>query len=113
MEITKCGVEKKSHKYDNLEDVRNLFIDVKVGLFGTYVENFEKFPDKLQKLNEKALSYYQQLKNKKYVNFKGWIIFYKLYCTENVIYYLENFVILNLPIIAKIFFKLRRRILKI
>ena len=36
----------------------------------------------------------------------------KLYKTETFKYYIENFIILNLPILASIPFKLRRLILK-
>lgn len=106
------GSNHTSHKYTKLNQVRELFINVKYQLFNTYVKNSSIFTKDLQKQNEKALKYFEMLKNKKYINFRGWNVFYKLYKTETFKYYIENFIILNLPILASIPFKLRRLILK-
>ena len=106
------GSNHTSHKYTKLNQVRELFIDVKYQLFNTYIKNSIIFTKDLQKQNEKALKYFEILKNKKYINFRGWNVFYKLYKTETFKYYIENFIILNLPILASITFKLRRLILK-
>lgn len=106
------GSNHTSHKYTKLNQVRELFIDVKYQLFNTYINNSSIFTKDLQKQNEKALKYFEMLKNKKYINFRGWNVFYKLYKTETFKYYIENFIILNLPILASIPFKLRRLILK-
>ena len=56
---------------------------------------------------------FKMLTDKKYINFKGWGTFHKLYKTERFIYYIENFMIMNMPIIAKVAFKLRYIILKL
>ena len=102
------GTEK--NKYETIEQMRNHFIDVKLGVFKTYVENNERFSIRLQKLNKKSLKYYESLKNKKNINFRHWIIFHKLYCGESFLYYLQNFIILNMPIIGKIiFFKIKNK----
>ena len=106
------GSNHTSHKYTKLNQVRELFIEVKYQLFNTYINNSSIFTKDLQKQNEKALKYFKMLKNKKYINFRGWNVFYKLYKTETFKYYIENFIILNLPILASITFKLRRLILK-
>ena len=107
------GTDKISHGFKKIEQVRELFINVKLGVFGTYVNNKEKFPKELQEQNEKALDYFRNIKNKKNFNFMGWNIFHKLYKTETPIYYLENFVIMNMPFIGKILFNIRYRVLKI
>ena len=107
------GTEKISHKFTRLDQVRNLFLEVKLGVFGTYVENNEKFPKELQELNTKAYEYFKMLEKKKNINFRGWNIFHKLYKSETLIYYLENFCIMNLPIIGRVLFKIRHLILKI
>ena len=107
------GTDKISHGFKKLEQVRELFINVKLGVFGTYVNNKEKFPKELQEQNEKALDYFRNIKNKKNFNFMGWNVFHKLYKTETPIYYLENFVIMNMPFIGKILFNIRYRVLKI
>lgn len=106
------GTDKTSHKFTKIQDVRNLFIDVKEGLFKTYVNNDEIFEEELKKQNREALKYFEMLKNKKYINFKKWNVFHKLYKTETFKYYIENFMILNMPIITNIPFKIRNSILK-
>ena len=107
------GTDKISHGFKNIEQVRELFINVKLGVFGTYVNNKEKFSKELQEQNEKALNYYNDIKNKKNFNFKGWKIFHELYKTETPIYYIENFIIMNMPFFGKILFKIRYGVLKI
>ncbi len=106
------GTEKISHGFKKLEQVRNLFIEVKLGIFQTYVDNNNRFPYKLQKLNIKANEYYKMLKQKKNFNFKGWMTFHELYKTEKFMYYLENFFIMNMPLISRGLFKIRYLILK-
>lgn len=107
------GTDKISHGFKRLEQVRELFINVKLGVFGTYVNNKNRFPTELQEQNEKALDYFNDIKNKKNFNFKGWGIFYELYKTEKPIYYMENFIIMNMPLIGRILFKIRYGVLKI
>ena len=107
------GIVKQSYKYKKLEQVRNLFLDVKIGIFSSYVENEQVFPDNLKEQNKKALEYFKMLKNKKYFNFRGWKIFYKLYNTETFMYFIENFAILNLPFLTSIIFSIRYKILKL
>ena len=53
------------------------------------------------------------LNTKKKVNFEGLVSFHKLYKTEKFMYYIENFIILNMPCIGKEMFKLRLVILKV
>lgn len=107
------GTKKVSHEMNNLQEIRELFINVKLGVFRTYTQNNEKFPEELQKLNLQALKYYEMIKDKKKINFKNWNIFYKLYKNEKFMYYIENFIIMNTPSIGKIIFKIRYNILKI
>ncbi len=107
------GTEKISHGFKKLEQVRELFINVKVGVFGTYVKNKEKFPKKLQNLNNQAYEYFKMIEKKKNFNFKKWRIFHELYKTETFMYYIENFLIMNMPLIAREMFKIRYAILKL
>ena len=107
------GTEKISHGFKKLGQVRELFINVKLGVFGTYVANSEKFPKELQKQNKEAYKYYEMLTKKKNFNFRGWTTFHKLYKTETFKYYLENFMIMNMPIIARGLFNIRYAILKL
>lgn len=107
------GTNKISHQFSKMEQVRNLFLEVKLGVFGTYLEQKERFPVTIQERNQKAFEYYHMLTTKKNINLKGWRIFHQLYRKETGIYYLENFLILNLPIIANIAFQIRYQILKL
>lgn len=107
------GTNKISHKFTKLTRVRELFINVKLGVFGTYVENNDRFPKEIQELNQKAYDYFNMVKDKKYFNFKNWNIFHELYKTETKMYYIENFIIMNLPLIGKGLFKIRHMALKI
>lgn len=111
-ENNQVGTNKISHGFNKLEQVRELFINVKLGVFGTYVENNERFPEELQKLNIQGYEYFKMLEKKKNVNFRNWGTFHKLYKTEKISYYILNFLIMNLPIIAKPLFKIRYAILK-
>lgn len=107
------GTDKISHKFKKLDQVREVFIDVKIGLFKTYVENDRIFNENLKKKNRKALAYFEMLKNKKYINLKGWNTFHDLYKTETFSYYTLNFLIMNFPGISKILFNIRYQVLKI
>lgn len=107
------GTDKISHKFRKIEDVRNLFLDVKVKLFTTYVNNENIFPTNLRKQNREALKYFLMLQNKKNFNFRKWHLFFKIYKTETFSYKMQNFGILNLPLITKIPFAIRHFILKL
>lgn len=107
------GTDKISHKFTKMEQVRKLFIDVKLGVFGTYTENNKRFPKEIQLLNTKAYNYYKMIEKKKNFNFRNWAVFHKLYKNETFIYYMENFMIMNMPFIAKGLFKIRLKILKL
>lgn len=107
------GTDKISHGFKKIEQVRKLFINVKLGVFGTYVENSARFPEKLQKLNAQSYEYFKMLDKKKNFNFRQWRIFHKLYKTERFSYYILNFLIMNLPLIARPLFNLRYAVLKL
>lgn len=107
------GTEKISHGFKKLDQVRELFINVKLGVFGTYVENNDRFPENMQKLNIEIYEYFKMLQNKKRFNFKNWGTFHKLYKTESFSYYILNFVIMNLPAIGRPLFNMRYAILKL
>jgi len=101
------GIEKTSYKMQSFDEIRNLFIEVKLELFETNVRNNKRFPKEIQELNNKALEYFKQLENKSNFNFKGWNVFYKLYKNETFSYFILNFVIINLPFIGRNLFKLK------
>lgn len=105
----KIGSKKKTNELKSFEEIRELFIRVKKEHFKVFIDNEDKFIDnKVRKLNKEALEYYQMLEKKKNLNFRKWGLFFKLYKYEGFVYKMENFAILNLPIIAKTLFKLKK-----
>ena len=106
------GTEKVSHGFEKLDQVRELFINVKIGLFETYVKIDRIFNDKLKKENKEALEYFKMIENKKNVNFRKWNVFHRLYKNETIYYYIINFFIMNLPGISRILFKIRKALKK-
>ena len=107
------GTEKTSHKFKKFKQVRELFLNVKLGIFQTYVDNNYKFPKPIQELNIKALNYFTMLTKKKRFNFKSWKIYHILYKHETFSYYILNFIIMNLPLLGSGLFKIRYIFLKI
>ena len=112
-ETNQVGTDKISHKFSKLDDVRNLFIDVKIQLFTTYVNNEMIFPKHIRLQNRRALKYFKTIEKKKNFNFSGWKVFHKLYKTEKTMYRLENFAIFNLPLIVRPAFTIRHLILRL
>lgn len=103
----KVGSKKKS---DNMafKDIRNMFIEVKKEHFQVFIDNEDKFEDESVKaLSKKSLEYYKKLERVKFINFYNWKLFFKLYKYENKKYIFENFLILNVPIVAGLLIKIR------
>ena len=103
------GAKHTIDKFNKFDEIRNHFIDVKLGIFETYVKNPKIFTEQLNKLNEKSYNYYKMLSKKRNINFRNWFLFHKLYKNENFKYYIENFLILNIPCIVRTFFNNRKQ----
>lgn len=109
----RIGSKKKSESLNGLKEIRTLFLEVKKQHFGVFINNQEKFLNKeVRELNKKCLEYYTHLENVKYINFKYWKLFFKLYKYENKKYIFENFLILNMPIIAAPLIKITKLVKK-
>ncbi len=105
----KIGSKKRSDEIDSLDEIRKLFINVKKEHFSVFIENEDKFTNEnIKKLNKVSLKYYEMLETKNNINFRNWGLFFKLYKYENFSYKMQNFVILNIPIIARILFKIKK-----
>ncbi len=102
------GTEQKTKNMNSIQEIRNLFLDVKIEHFSTFVENNERFIKSRQQDNIDALNYYTMLKNVKTINFKSFLLFYKLYKYENLKYFILNFIILNMPGLASFLYKFKR-----
>ena len=107
------GSERKSDTIDNFNDLRDMFISIKIAHFKTLKENQEKFTgDYFRDYTDKAIKYFNHLKNVKTISFTGWVLFAELYRYETIPYRLENFFILNIPVIAKVAFNIRKKIIE-
>lgn len=105
----KVGSKKKTDELKSIDEIRKLFIQVKKEHFGVFIDNEEKFVnDKVKLLNRQALEYYEMLETKKNFNFRKWGLFFKLYKYESFVYVMQNFMILNMPFITKILYKLKK-----
>lgn len=105
----KVGSKKKSDELKSIDEIRKLFIEVKKEHFKVFIENEDKFnSEDIRKLNRKALEYYEMLETKNNINFKGWGLFIRLYKYEKLGYNMQNFAILNFPILARLLYKLKK-----
>ena len=81
------GSSRKSDTLKTLDEIRELFIQVKLEHFETFIKNEKVFKSKeIRELNRKSLAYFMDLKNKKNFNFKNWKLFFKLYKYEDFKY---------------------------
>lgn len=104
----RIGSKTRTESIKTLSEIRKLFIEVKKEHFEAFIENEDKFEsEKIKKLNRQALDYYRNLEKHKYISFKSWGLFRKLYKYEDKKYTLENFLILNTPILVAPIFKIR------
>ncbi len=94
------GTQRATKKIKNTEELRDFLIEIKLGIFETYVQNENRIPENLRKQNEQALEYYKMLKNKKKVNFSKWGTFYKLYKQETFSFFMKNFILFNMPFLV-------------
>ena len=100
------GSKTKSEELESLDEIRNLFLDVKIDHFKTFIQNEKIFEnEEIRKLNYRALEYFEKLKSVNKFNFSNWGLFFKLYKYEEFSYKMKNFLILNMPTIARVAFK--------
>ena len=103
------GSRKKSDVINKFEELRKLFIDAKLDHFSTLIKREDVFEDKvIKELNHKSLEYYKKLENVKYLYLKNISLFYKLYKYEKFNYSLQNFIILHMPMIARVLFRIKK-----
>lgn len=98
------GSSKKSLKMKSFKDVRDLYIKIKIEHFNIFKRYDDMFDDKYKKLNIEALNYYNNISSKKYINFKGYNTFHKLYKYEKLSTYIIQFIVMNLPFLGYIGF---------
>ena len=98
----KIGSRKRSDEITNFDELRYLFIDVKIEHFTVFVENEDKFTSmEMRRLAKEALIYFENLRRVNIINFSKWKLFFELYKYEDFGYKMQNFLILNIPILAR------------
>ena len=109
----KIGSRKRSDEITNFDELRYLFIDVKIEHFTVFVENEDKFTSmEMRRLAKEALIYFENLRRVNIINFSKWKLFFKLYKYEDFGYKMQNFLILNIPILARPLTYLKKRFKK-
>lgn len=104
------GSSRKSDTLETLDEIRNLFLQVKIEHFETFIKNEKVFKSKeIRDLNKQSLAYFMDLKKKNNFNFKNWKLFFKLYKYEDFKYKMLNFFILNMPALARIAFRIKKK----
>ena len=99
------GSKRMIDNFTTFEQIRELFINVKLNVFKAYVENPKSFPENLKKLSKQGLTYFENVKDKNNINFKGWLVFHRLYKYDNFKYYIINFIIMNMPAIGRFLYR--------
>ena len=109
----RVGSKRKTDSINNFEEMRNLFIDVKLDHFKTFKDKKNVFDDNtINQLSDISYSYFKNLKKVKKISFKGTKLFWKLYKYEEFNYAFQNYLILNIPILAKPLFKIKKKLAK-
>ena len=108
------GIYGMKNYIQDFDEYRQKYIDLKLAQFNIYIEN-EKFFTKreLVELSKDAIKYLNDIKNKKYFNFKNYKTFFELYNMEYLSMRLKTFLMLNLPIFGRLMFNLRAVVCKI
>lgn len=108
----RIGSKKRSDEIKDFDEMRDLFIEVKKDHFKTFMQNADCFEEKMKDLNKVSYQYFCDLKKVKKGSLKNRKLFWKLYQYEDWKYCLQNFLILNLPGLARPLFNFVRRVKK-
>ena len=107
------GIYGMKNYIQDFDEYRQKYINLKLEQFNLYIENQEQFEKKeLIELSKEAIKYLNDIKNKKYYNFKNYKTFFKLYNMEYLSMRLKTFAMLNIPIIGRLLFNLRAIVCK-
>lgn len=90
----------------DFDEYREKYIDLKLAQFKIYVENKEVFEvPQIAELAKNAIIYFENIKSKRFFNFRYYSTFFKLYNMEYFSMRMKTFAMLNLPILGRILFK--------
>ena len=108
------GIYGMKNYIQDFDEYREKYINLKLDQFKLYIKNQEQFDKKeLIELAKEGIIYLEDIKNKRYFNFKNYNVFFRLYNMEYLSMRLKTFAMLNLPIVGRLLFNLRALICKI
>lgn len=108
------GIYGMKNYIQDFDEYREKYIKLKLDQFNLYVENEQFFKNKeLITLSKKAIKYLEDIRSKRYFNFKNTRTFFELYNMEFLSMRLKTYLMLNLPIVGRVLFNLRAIICKI
>lgn len=103
------GSKRRTDTINRFEEMRNLFIEVKKDHFKNFMQNADVFSDEnIKNLNKTAYRYFDELKKVKNISLKNGKLFWNLYKYEKIGYILQNFLILNVPLLARPLFYIKK-----
>lgn len=108
------GIYGMKNYIQDFDEYREKYIQLKLDQFNLYVENEQFFKNKeLITLSKNAIKYLEDIRVKRYFNFKNTRTFFELYNMEFFSMRLKTYLMLNLPIVGRVLFDLRAIICKI
>ncbi len=108
------GIYGMKNYIQDFDEYREKYIQLKLDQFNLYVENEQFFKNKeLITLSKNAIKYLEDIRVKRYFNFKNTRTFFELYNMEFFSMRLKTYLMLNLPIVGRGLFNLRAVICKI
>lgn len=108
------GIYGMKNYIQDFDEYREKYIQLKLDQFNLYVENEQFFKNKeLITLSKNAIKYLEDIRVKRYFNFKNTRTFFELYNMEIFSMRLKTYLMLNLPIVGRGLFNLRAVICKI
>lgn len=108
------GIYGMKNYIQDFDEYREKYIQLKLDQFNLYVENEQFFKNKeLITLSKNAIKYLEDIRVKRYFNFKNTKTFFELYNMEFFSMRLKTYLMLNLPIVGRGLFNLRAVICKI
>ena len=105
----RIGSKRKSDEMRDFKQMRDLFLEVKLDHFKTFLKRQDVFEEEnLERLNKVCFQYFEALKKVKKGSFKNSRLFWHLYKYETLGYVFQNYLILHWPVLAKPLFSMKK-----
>lgn len=105
----RIGSKRKSDEMRDFKQMRDLFLEVKLDHFKTFLKRQDVFEEEnLERLNKVCFQYFEALKKVKKGSFKNSRLFWRLYKYETLGYVFQNYLILHWPVLTKPLFSVKK-----